>query len=256
MPTPYRIPAEPADNSDAGTPTPHDHRRSPPPDPDAAEPATRPGCWNPSSADTPMTPGGRGPHPPRRPPEPPFFSAEPRPADKPLSANPPGPPNLGFGRRTTQLSSGGGRVSYELQKAYMPSPSAAAPGSASDALAVPRHRPPRPAPICDRVRNDRVGQRPGQLEPARAAQPASDTRRPEAETTSAGREPQTPPTGVSGCATPRSRRHEFRTSAGVQADPRSGFGLNELLAPDRVCRCAEAIAECCDGKDSGTQSNE
>ena len=141
----------------------------------------------------------------------------------------------------------------------------AAPGSAPDALAVPRHRPPRPAPICDRVRNDRVGQRPGQLEPARAAQPASDTRRPEAETTSAGREPQTPPTGVSGCATPRSRRHEFRTSAGVRvrsaerlnsADPRSGFGLNELLAPDRVCRCAEAIAECCDGKDSGTQSNE
>ena len=33
-------------------------------------------------------------------------------------------------RRTTQLSSGGGRVSYESQKAYIPPPSAAAPGSA------------------------------------------------------------------------------------------------------------------------------
>ena len=44
----------------------------------------------------------------------------------------------GFGRvasirRTTKLSSGGGRVSYELQKTYLPPPSAAAPGSASDA---------------------------------------------------------------------------------------------------------------------------
>lgn len=32
--------------------------------------------------------------------------------------------------RTTQLNSGGGRVSYELQKAYVPPPFAAAPGSA------------------------------------------------------------------------------------------------------------------------------
>lgn len=33
--------------------------------------------------------------------------------------------------RTIRLCSGGGRVSYESQKAYMPPPSAAAPGSAS-----------------------------------------------------------------------------------------------------------------------------
>src|SRR5262245_50999949 len=34
------------------------------------------------------------------------------------------------GRRTTQLSSGGGRVSHKHQKAYVPPPSAAAPSSA------------------------------------------------------------------------------------------------------------------------------
>ena len=40
--------------------------------------------------------------------------------------------DLGFdlSGRTTQLSSGGGRVSYEPQKSYVPPPSAAAPGSA------------------------------------------------------------------------------------------------------------------------------
>ena len=59
---------------------------------------------------------------------------------------------ISFRRRTLKLSSGGGRVSYELRKRYMPPPSAVAPVRPP----APLDRQGRPGRVADRLHATRA----------------------------------------------------------------------------------------------------